>query len=62
MLKLREIRKEKGLSVPELSRLSRVSRRTIKDIEVRGDCRISTACLLCNALKISLDTLYPSEE
>ncbi len=62
MLKLREIRKEKGLSVPELSRLSGVSRRTIEDIEVRGDCRISTARLLCNALKISLDTLYPSEE
>ena len=33
MLKLREIRLEKGLSVPELSRRSGVSRRTIEDIE-----------------------------
>ena len=45
MLKLREIRLEKGLSVPELSRRSGVSRRTIEDIEARGDCRISTARL-----------------
>lgn len=35
MLRLRELRLEKGLSVPELSRRSGVSRRTIEDIEAR---------------------------
>lgn len=62
MLKLREIRKEKGLSVAELSRQSSVPVRTIEDIERRGDCRISTARLLCDALEISLDEIYPSSE
>lgn len=58
MLKLKEIRKDKGLSVPALSRLSGVPIRTIEDIEKRGDCRISTAKKLSNALKIKLDDLY----
>ena len=62
MLKLREIRLEKGLSVPELSRRSGVSRRTIEDIEARGDCRISTARLLCDAMEISLDVIFPGEQ
>ena len=56
MLKLREIRKSKGLSVPELSRQSGVPKRTIEDIEARGDCRISTA--LCEAMQIPLDEIY----
>ena len=62
MLKLREIRLEKGLSVPELSRRSGVSRRTIEDIEARGDCRISTARLLCDAMEISLDDIFPGKQ
>lgn len=58
MLKLREIRKSKGLSVPELSRQSSVPKRTIEDIEARGDCRISTAFALCKAMQIPLDEIY----
>ena len=58
MLKLREIRKAKGLSVPELSRQSGVPKRTIEDIEARGDCRISTAYALCKAMSITLDEIY----
>ena len=50
MLKLREIRKSKGLSVPELSRQSGVPKRT--------DCRISTAFALCKAMQIPLDEIY----
>lgn len=61
MLKLREIRKNKDLSVPALSRLSGVPIRTIEDIEKRGDCRISTAKKLANALKIKLDDIYIDE-
>lgn len=62
MLRLKELRKQHGLSAAALSKLSGVSIRTIEDIERRGDCRISTARLLCNAIGVSLDDLYPPEE
>ena len=39
-MKLKKIRLEKGLSVPELSRLSGVPVRTIEDLEKRGDGRV----------------------
>ena len=58
MLKLKELRKEAGLSVKALSDCSGASRRTIEDIEARGDCRISTAYALCRALDCSLDDFY----
>lgn len=58
MLHLREIRQEKGLSVPRLAELSGTSRRTIQDIERRGDCRISTAYHLAKALGVTLDDFY----
>ena len=61
MLKLREIRLSKGISVAELSRTSGVSKRTIEDLEARGDCRISTARILCDALGVTLDDAWPSE-
>lgn len=38
-MKLKEIRTEQGLSVPRLAELSGVPRRTIQDIEKRGDCK-----------------------
>lgn len=56
-MKLREIRKEKGLSVPALSRLSGVPVRTIEDIEKRGDCKVSTAKKLAEGLEVNLDKL-----
>ena len=62
MLKLREIRLAKGLSVPQLVELSGVSRRTIQDLESRGDCRISTARALCDAMGVALDEAWPSEK
>ena len=58
MLKLKQIRLEKGLSVPALSRESGVPIRTIEDIERRGDCRISTAYKLATALGITLSDLW----
>lgn len=61
MLKLKELRKQAGLSVNALSTLSGVSRRTIEDIEARGDCRISTAYQLCKALNCTLDDFYKEE-
>ena len=61
MIKLKELRKNAGLSVRTLSELSGLSRRTIEDIEARGDCRISTAYTLCKALGCSLDDFYEEE-
>lgn len=62
MLRLEQLRKDAGLSVPALAERSGVPRRTIQDIEARGDCRISTACKLCKALGCKLDDLYSKEE
>lgn len=56
-MKLREIRKSKNMSVPELSRLSGVSVRTIEDLEKRGDGRVSTLIRLADALHVTLDQL-----
>ena len=56
-MKLKEIRKEKKLSVPELSNLSGVPVRTIEDLEKRGDGRVSTLLKLSDALAVSLDEL-----
>lgn len=56
-MKLREIRTTKKLSVPELSRRSGVSVRTIEDLEKRGDGRVSTLIRLADALAVTLDEL-----
>lgn len=62
MLKLKELRKERGLSVRALCEKSGLSRRTIEDIEARGDCRISTAWVICKALDCSMDDLYTGDD
>lgn len=56
-MKLKAIRIEKGLSVPKLAELSGVPRRTIQDIEKRGDCMVSTLMKLSKALDVTLDEL-----
>ncbi len=58
MLKIREIRLEKGLSVPKLAELSGVSRRTIQDLEKRGDCMLSTAVKLAAAMGVGLADIW----
>ena len=60
-MRLKEIRTEKGLSVPKLVELSGVPRRTIQDLEARGDGRISTAIKLADALGVTLDELCRAE-
>ena len=62
MLKLKELRNAAGLSVRALSEMCGLSRRTIEDIEARGDCRISTAWVICKALNCSLDDFYDGTE
>lgn len=58
---LKKIRAEKNLSVPQLSELSGISRRTIQDLEKRDDGRISTAIKLADALGVTLDQLCRDE-
>lgn len=60
-MKLKEIRKERKLSVPALSKLSGVPIRTIEDLEKRDDGRISTLMKLADALNVSLDELCYTE-
>ena len=60
-VRLKEIRTEKGLSVPKLVEMSGVPRRTIQDLEARGDGRISTAIKLADALGVTLDELCRDE-
>jgi predicted transcriptional regulator len=62
MLRLKEIRQVKGLSVPQLVELSGISRRTIQDIEKRGDCVLSNAAKLAKALGVTLNDLWHEEE
>lgn len=56
-MNLKQIRLSKGLSVPQLVELSGVPRRTIQDIESRGDGRVSTMIRLADALEVTLDEL-----
>ena len=56
-MKLKEIRNEKGISVPKLVELTGIPRRTIQEIEKRGDCLVSNAKKLANALGVTLDKL-----
>lgn len=56
-MKLREIREERKLSRPALSRLAGIPVRTIEDLEKRDDGRISTVKKIAEALEVSLDEL-----
>ena len=60
-MRLKEIRKSKGLSVPDLVELSGVSRRTIQEVENRDDCRVSTAIKLADVLGVSIDAILGRE-
>lgn len=60
-MRLKELRKQQGLSVPKLVELSGVPRRTIQEIENRNDCRVSTAIQLADALGVTLDELCRDE-
>ena len=56
-MKLKEIRQNKNLSIPQLVELSGVPRRTIQDIEKSDNCKIDTAIKLADALNVTLDEL-----
>ena len=56
-MNLKQIRKERGLSVRALSEISGVPVRTIEDLERRDDGRVSTMIKIADALNVTLDTL-----
>lgn len=62
MLMLKQIRADRGLSQAQLAESSGVPKRTIEDIERRGDCRISTARVLCDAIGCTLDEFYTADK
>lgn len=57
IMKLKEIRLSKNLSIPALSRISSVPIRTIENIERNNECMVSTAKKLAKTLNITLDEL-----
>lgn len=61
-MKIKEIRTEKGISVPQLVVMTGISRRTIQEIEKRGDCLVSNAKKLAQALEVTLDELCSDEK
>ncbi len=56
-MKLREIRNTKGITIPQLVEMTGISKRTIEDIQRRGDCLVSNALKLADALGVTLDEL-----
>lgn len=62
MLKLKEIRKSQKISQVRLSEMTGIHRRTIEDLEKRGDCMLSTAYTIAKALGVTLDDIYNERE
>lgn len=58
MLTMKAQRAFKRISIPQLSEITGIHRRTLQDIEKRGDCMMSNAYKIAKALDISLDELY----
>lgn len=56
-MNLKEIRTAKGITVPQISNLSGIPIRTIENIQRNGDCLVSNAIKLADALGVSLDEL-----
>ena len=56
-MRVRELRLAQGLSVQKLADKIGSHRRSIEDIEKRGDCLVSTAKKIAQVLGVSLDEL-----
>lgn len=56
-MNLKEIRYEKGFTIPQLADITGIPKRTIENIQKRGDCLVSNAVKLSDALGVSLDEL-----
>jgi len=56
-MRLKEIRTEKGMTVQQLADAANLPKRTVEDILRRGDCLVSNAIKLADALGVTLDEL-----
>lgn len=56
-MRLKEIRIEKGMTVQQLADAAGLPKRTVEDILKRGDCLVSNAIKLADALGVSLEEL-----
>ena len=61
-MRIKEIRLSKAISIPKLVELTGLSRRTLQDIEKRGDCLVSNALKIATALNVTMDELCKEPE
>lgn len=59
-MRLKEIRTQKGITMPQLSVITGIPQRTLEDIQRRGDCLVSNAVKIAKALDVTLDELCKS--
>lgn len=57
MLYIKDYRKKAGISVPKMSELTGIPKRTLEDLEKRGDCLVSNAVKIAEVLGVKLDDL-----
>ena len=56
-MNLKQIRIKKGLTVQQLADIAGLPKRTVENILRNGDCLVSTAIKLADALGVTLDEL-----
>lgn len=56
-MNLKQIRIKKGLTVQQLADMAGLPKRTVENILRNGDCLVSTAIKLADALGVPLDEL-----
>lgn len=56
-MRLKELRTEKGFTMSQLSEKTGLHKRTLEDIQRRGDCLVSNAIKIADALGVTLDEL-----
>lgn len=56
-MNIKNIRAAKGMTVQQLADAAGISKRTLEDILRRGDCLVSNAVKLADALGVTLDEL-----
>lgn len=57
MIYLKEHRTKKGYTIPKLAEAAGLPKRTVEDIQRRGDCLVSNAEKLAQVLGITLNDL-----
>ncbi len=62
MLYIKQHRLKAGISVPKMSELTGLSRRTIEDLEKRGDCLVSNAKMIADILGLKIDDFFTLPE